>query len=498
MATVTFSRAFNMADTSTQVGFATNTPTLIRIENASTSAAATLRQDYVGTFQFGPNGNLSGGTLNSLTEFDRPDTASGFTQTMSTTGLNVDALRAFQHLTSADINAFYGFIFAGSDTFTGSTGADTVKAYGGNDVIDAGGGNDNVDGGAGVDTVLYGARAGYSITHSFGATVVTETASGAADTLRNIELLRFSDQLFVDYAVRNQFDFTGDGRADVVTHNLQNGTVEVRGMNGTAFTGATTLSIAPSSDWRLEGNGDFNGDGQRDLLWRNDDGTVGIWQMNGTTFTGGGVVMMASNDWRITGQGDFNADGRTDILWRNDNGAIGIWQMNGTALNGGGQVTVVSSDWRITGSGDFDGDSKTDILWQNDNGTVGIWLMDGLTLKPGSGSFAPADPAWRIAGTGDFNGDARSDILWRHDNGDVGVWLMNGVTMAGGGVTENVTPSTNIAAVGDFNADGRADILFQDSTGTGTLPLSAHLMDGLTVAGVGSSGALASSDWIVV
>jgi len=46
----------------------------------------------------------------------------------------------------------------------------------------------------------------------------------------------------------------------------------------------------PGPSWRAEGAGDFNGDGNADILWQNDDGTPAIWLMNGTSFIGGGIA----------------------------------------------------------------------------------------------------------------------------------------------------------------------------------------------------------------
>jgi hypothetical protein len=44
-------------------------------------------------------------------------------------------------------------------------------------------------------------------------------------------------------------------------------------------------------------------------------------------------------DWRIAGTGDFNGDGQTDILWRNygtgpNQGMNHIWLMNGSVVTG--------------------------------------------------------------------------------------------------------------------------------------------------------------------
>jgi len=50
--------------------------------------------------------------------------------------------------------------------------------------------------------------------------------------------------------------------------------------------------------------------------------------------------------------GDFNGDGQADILWRNDSGLIYIWYMNGTNISGGGAVFTLTSDWKVAPKSD--------------------------------------------------------------------------------------------------------------------------------------------------
>ena len=114
---------------------------------------------------------------------------------------------------------------------------------------------------------------------------------------------------------------------------------------------------ALTTDWKIAGTADFNGDGKSDLLLRNDDGTVAQWQLNDTIPGGGGGVTVsgsfvgtATTDWKISGTGDFNGDGNADILWRNDNGGVAEWQMNGSTVLSAGSTSLPFADpsWKVT------------------------------------------------------------------------------------------------------------------------------------------------------
>ncbi|WP_072620126.1 S8 family serine peptidase [Spirulina major] len=102
---------------------------------------------------------------------------------------------------------------------------------------------------------------------------------------------------------------------------------------------------------------DFNGDGKSDILWRNDKtGQNSIWLMGGAdghTVLNNDVITTVDNlDWKMEGTGDFNGDGKSDILWRNDKtGQNSIWLMGGadghTVLNNNEIEGVNHPDWKI-------------------------------------------------------------------------------------------------------------------------------------------------------
>jgi VCBS repeat-containing protein len=103
---------------------------------------------------------------------------------------------------------------------------------------------------------------------------------------------------------------------------------------------------------------------------------------------------------------DFNGDGNSDVVWRDDSGRVYFWGMTGLQTNGEGSVAhaPVTNDWHIQGSGDFNGDGKSDLLWRHDSGQVYLWEMDGLQIKgEGSPPHAPVPNDWHIEGTDDFN-----------------------------------------------------------------------------------------------
>jgi len=222
-------------------------------------------------------------------------------------------------------------------------------------------------------------------------------------------------------------DFNGDGQSDILWQNVGSGDHGLWVMNGVTPTAWISLPVI-ALDWQIVGIGDFNGDGQADILWENvGSGDRGIWIMNGTVPAAWINLPSIALNWRIVGTGDFNGDGQTDILWENvGSGDRGMWIMNGTVPAAWINLPSIALNWRIVGTGDFNGDGQTDILWENvGSGDRGMWIMNG-TIPAAWVNLPSIALNWKIAGTGDYNGDGQADIIWENESsGDRGLWLMN-------------------------------------------------------------------------
>ena len=192
-----------------------------------------------------------------------------------------------------------------------------------------------------------------------------------------------------NWALYGTGDLNGDGYGDLLWRDSNTGTVAVWFMNGATVAATAVFGALPSS-WTILG------DGYGDILWRDSAGDIALWGVqNGQVTSSSGLGTVTSN-FVVQGAGDFNGDGKIDILWRDTNsGALSIWFTDGTQVISAGIVSTLPSNWSVAQVGDYDGDGRSDILLLDSAGDVAIWFMNGAAVSSSAG-VSNVGPTWQV------------------------------------------------------------------------------------------------------
>ena len=364
-----------------------------------------------------------------------------------------------------------------TDTLTGNLGndtfQDTTSGLNGDTITDFSVGDRIVF----TDVTLAGFTfnlSGNTLTYAGGSLTLSAPFSG---TLVASAAAGGGVQLAIQPAYDARGDFNGNGRSDFLIRADSGWLTQwTSNSNGSFTNNGSNVSIQFTTDWHIQGIGDFNGDGKDDFLLRNDAGWLTQWigsPTGGFINNGANVSLLFSNDWKIAGVGDFNGDGRDDFLLRSDAGWLTEWigNPNGSFTNNGPNVSLFfSTDWKVVGTGDFNGDGKDDFLLRNSAGWLTEWTgtENGNFANNGANVSLFFSNDWHVIGTGDFNGDGKDDFLLRNDAG----WLTEWTGNANGSFTNNganvalfFSTDWHVASIGDFNGDGRDDFLLRNDAG---------------------------------
>jgi hypothetical protein len=192
--------------------------------------------------------------------------------------------------------------------------------------------------------------------------------------------------------VRAIGDINGDGLADLVVHDSQNGNTWIlinKGVPNFSIIWAGNVT----TDWVVLGFADIAGNGVPQLIWRNETtGQVAAWFFSNGVPAQFPIIAWADLSWVIEGFGDVNGDGREDIIWQNQStGDVSVWLMNGSQIIGYANPGSAVYPWVFSGTYYSNVNGAAQIIWRNTlNGQVWTWGVEGsffstvqLPLTPG-------------------------------------------------------------------------------------------------------------------
>ena len=280
-------------------------------------------------------------------------------------------------------------------------------------------------------------------------------------------------------------DFNHSGHLGLAVALLQNIAAAILLGNGDGtFNPSTTLANTQGEPTNSLTAGDFNGDGNLDLLAVNEFTGVTPTVLLGYSH---GAFNPVNENVEVAGvaaaAGDFNGDGKLDLAIVNTSvtgtpGAVTILLGNGDGTftqTPSSPITVGNQPSAIVAA-DFNGDGKLDLAITNatDN-TVTILLGNGdgtFTPAPGSPFSVGTQP--EAIAVGDILGNGKLDLV-------VANYGSNNVTLLLGNGDGTFTQAENSPfAVGqgpssivlaDFNGSGRLGLAVANSGGAGTVSI---------------------------
>ena len=225
-----------------------------------------------------------------------------------------------------------------------------------------------------------------------------------------------------DWQIVLAADFDRDGASDLLWRNVATGEIYMMFLNTDGTVKATSKKVYTEANtaWRPVAAGPFSKSGGNDIIWHNST-TGQVYLMivgaDGTPASSSAVIYSEPDtNWKLVGAGDFNRDGNMDLVWWNpttsqvylhllDAAYAKITVDAGKGASGIVFTADVTQPWSPVAIGDYNGDGYADILWRNTTtGQIFMQFMD--SAHPGQVNatdsaivYTESDLTWRpVAG----------------------------------------------------------------------------------------------------
>jgi hypothetical protein len=203
------------------------------------------------------------------------------------------------------------------------------------------------------------------------------------------------------------------------------GTWDIAYMTGPDSSTIQPLPGLPVGDgYYTAGTADFDGDGDPDILLRNQ---LGQWFMyiieNGAVINSATLPIFPIPGEGIMLKGDFDADGKRDFIVRQPNtGAVTVYYMDGVNIKRTQAITGMPGfAFREDTSGDYDGDGMPEFLFRKAAGLLALeWWIYDIDFITGIATGTPLPALDQVAGmdwvgqtSKDYDNDGDEEPLMR-------------------------------------------------------------------------------------